>query len=329
MILPCVSIVVIGLNEASNLKNTFNAIMNMNYPLDNIELIYVDSGSKDGSVKIAKQYTDKIYIEQSRLPSAGLVRNRGIIEAKFDIIHFIDGDIQIDPNYLRKAIAKIESDDIHAVYGYLVELKQGGINEILLSHWKDKKEGFSNGTGGGGTYRKKCLVEIDGYDERVIRGQERELGERFLNAGYKIWFINQKMGTHNYDVNNSLDYLKTIFIDGQAKLINYLIKADGLFFRQNNRKLKSLVFQNLLMFFLFIIALIRKDLLIVIVPALIYFSFLFIKYLFVRRLTDVKVLAYFILMNLTKTIAFAGMVFFLIKYFFDKTLLKPKMVLNR
>jgi len=68
--LPCVSIVMIGYNEAENLENTFCAVNNFHYPKDKIELIYVDSGSEDRSIEIAEKYTSKVFVEKSFYPNA-------------------------------------------------------------------------------------------------------------------------------------------------------------------------------------------------------------------------------------------------------------------
>src|SRR6056297_1611615 len=119
--LPPVSIVVIGRNESDNLDHTFHAIRSMNYPQPKLELIYVDTDSSDNSVEIASRYTDKVFEEHSVWPSSGLARNRGIKEASHEIIHFIDGDIAIDPDYLKNAVREISEPGVEAVTGYFTE----------------------------------------------------------------------------------------------------------------------------------------------------------------------------------------------------------------
>ena len=92
---PQISIIVIGRNEEKNLNATFTAINNINYPKDKYEIIYVDTNSTDKSVEIANTYTDKVFVEKRKWSTPGLARNRGLIEAKYDIIHFIDGDLKL------------------------------------------------------------------------------------------------------------------------------------------------------------------------------------------------------------------------------------------
>ncbi len=239
---------VIGLNEAKNLDNTFKAINELDYPAEKLELIYCDTGSSDNSVEIAKKYTNRIFVEKNDWPTPGLARNRGLLEAKYDIVHFIDGDIQIDKDYLKKAVAKIKEPNIHAVYGYLQEKSKKGLNRILISHWSQKIKGFSNATGGGGTYKKSCLLKVNGYDERIKRGQETELGSRFKEAGYQIFLMDIPMGVHKYKITNILHLFKRHFDNGMSLGFNFLLQDKSKYLKKQAKKTKYLLLYTISMF---------------------------------------------------------------------------------
>lgn len=330
--LPTVSIVIIGLNEADNLPLTFDAIHNQNYPSELIEVIYVDTGSTDDSINIAKKYTNKVYIEKSEWPTPGLARNRGLLEARYDIIHFIDGDITIDKDYLQKAVKKIQEPGIDAVYGYLEEKSKSGINDILLAHWKRRKEGFHNATGGGGTYKKHALISIDGYDERIRRGEETELGERFLNAGYKIWFMNVAMGIHDYNVKNLKDLIGIYFLDGVNKSHLHLTRGASKFYVDS----KKIAFNNLFfvsimtsLLFLSLILLNQYGLFLFII---IYYSYFIIKYLILKKIRGLNESLYFIIMYSMKLVTFGGQMIFyfrcLLNRRYYRSVINPKMKLS-
>jgi len=315
--LPNVSIVVIGLNEEKNLHNTFKEINNVDYPDDKYEIIYVDTGSTDNSVEIAKKYTNKVFLEKSNWPTPGLARNRGIVEAKYDIIHFIDGDIQIDVKYLKAAVQKLKQKNVDAVYGFLEELKPKGINKILLSHWKNKVEGYSNATGGGGTYKKDALLAINGYDERIKKGQETELGERFRKAGYNIYYMNIPMGVHDYGITNLSALLKKYFIDGKSKFVNYLISdTQNDFFKSNNNLLMKNVIE-MFVWFIFLLASFFLHWLIFPLFLISYAVLIFIKYFFFRKIRNQKEILYFLIMNFAKPITFIGSVNAFFVYLFN------------
>jgi glycosyltransferase involved in cell wall biosynthesis len=315
---PYVSLVVIGLNEANNLVNTFEAIKKMHYPPKKLELIYVDSGSTDTSVAIAEKYADKVVIENSDWPTPARGRNRGLLEANHEIIHFIDGDIQIDPVYLRKAVKKLQANNVHAVFGYLEELSIKGINRILLSHWEERNSGFVNSPGAGGTFKRRILLAVQGYDERILRGEETELGIRMMDKGYKIFFLNEKMGVHNYDVGGIFDYLKVQFNDGKSKSYCLLCKTSNRFFIENVRKsLNNIVFVSLIMLLL-TVTLLLKSLILFLVTVVSYFLFPVFKILFKKRIWQKNRFLYYYWMELSKPATFIGQVAILFKFFFKR-----------
>lgn len=313
-----VSIVVIGFNEGCNLQDTFKAIKDLNYPKNNIEIIYCDTGSTDNSVNIAKKYTNKVFIEKNKWPTPGLARNRGLLEIKHDIVHFIDGDIQINKNYLKKAVEKIQKPGVDAVYGYLEEESYKSINKILLAHWSDRKEGYHNATGGGGTYKKSVLLSLDGYDERIRKGQETELGERYLSSGYKIWFMNEPMGIHNYNVNTFKDLIKIYFLDGINKSHLHLTKGNTEFYYSS----KKFALNNLSFCIIFLVALFflmfKFGPLGLFLSLGIYYSYFIIKYMFIKKIKQMDILKYYFIMYSMKLITFSGQLKFYLKCLLDK-----------
>lgn len=316
--LPNVSIVVIGLNEEDNLDSTFNAIKSIDYPKDKYEIIYVDTNSTDRSVEIAKKHIEKVIIEKREWSTPGLVRNRGLVEAKYSIVHFIDGDVIINKDYLRKAVEKIQQSNIDAVYGYLEEKSKSGINDILLTHWKDRKEGYHTATGGGGTYKKDALLRIDGYDERIRKGQETELGERFLKAGFKIWFMNTSMGVHDYGVRNLLDLCKIFFLDGINKSHLHLTNGKTEFYKINKKHALNNLFFFGFFLFMFVILLYIFGTIGIFLIIIIYYAYFALKYLLLKRVNSWIQLKYFFLIYSMKFVSLLGQLKFYLKCFLDK-----------
>ena len=232
---PYISIVVIGYNESNNLNNTLNAIINMNYSPEKIDLIYVDSGSSDGSIDIAKKYTNRVFVED-KYPSPGRNRNRGLVEAKYDIVHFIDGDVIIDKDYLRNIVHLFEKKNVHAIVGQLDEQKPNIYNKMAALTNVEKKEGYTQFTSTGATYLKSSLLAVNGYDERIRRGQESELGERFRKAGYKIWCTGHKMGSHNFGVNTLWQYIHKYKINAKSMVHISLIEGDSNYIKSAKLK---------------------------------------------------------------------------------------------
>lgn len=259
--IPPVSLVVVGKNESKNLDDTFNAIEKIDYPKDKIEIIYVDSNSNDNSIEIAKKYCNRIIPIKSNWATSGLARNMGMLEANQEIIHFIDGDISISRDYLKEAIQKIIQNKADAVTGYFKEKNpQKFFNRIMNIRRDDilYQEHFCDSTNGGGTYVKSKLLSINGYDERILKGQESELGIRFRKDGNKILFINEVQGLHNFDLNSTWDFIKYKYILGKSYGYMLKIKKDLNEYINQSKKVsqKTLIVNSLSILIIFLSTLI-------------------------------------------------------------------------
>ena len=149
--LPSVSIVIIGRNEAGNIQECIMSVFAMDYPQELLEVIYVDTGSTDCTLDIVRSAGVKVIEELNNTPSAALARNRGIVESNNKIIHFIDGDMRIDPSYLKKAVNKLVDGDLACVFGRVVEryADTNWISRMLNVDWRQKEEGYISAPGGG------------------------------------------------------------------------------------------------------------------------------------------------------------------------------------
>lgn len=207
IVLPLVSVVVIGRNEAKNLPSCIRSIRKMSYSQDRLEVMYVDTDSTDGSSDVASSLGVKVYEEHSDFPSPGRARNRGWREAHHDLVHFVDGDMTVAPSYLVEAVTYLGADNVVCVIG---RLEEHGSPHSLLSTaleypWKSRQPGFVDAPGAGGTFLRTALAEIGGYNPEILKGQETELGRRLRACGYRILMIDRPMGVHDYQIDGFRD----------------------------------------------------------------------------------------------------------------------------
>lgn len=94
---PKVSVIIPVYNVEEYLRQCLDSVINQT--LKEIEIICVDDGSTDNSLKILKEYaaTDKrmTVITQENL-HAGVARNTGLAVAKGEYVHFLDSDDWVD-----------------------------------------------------------------------------------------------------------------------------------------------------------------------------------------------------------------------------------------
>lgn len=94
-----ISVVVPLYNKEKQIAHTLQSVFNQTF--QDFEIVIVDDGSTDGSVAEVAKYSDS-RIRLIRQTNAGVsaARNRGIEEARYDLIAFLDADDEWKPEYL-------------------------------------------------------------------------------------------------------------------------------------------------------------------------------------------------------------------------------------
>ena len=130
-----ISIIIPNYNGDKFIRSCLDSVSNQDYP--NKEVIVVDDGSTDDSVKIVRQFMkenkklDMKLICQDNL-NAAVARNNGMKKATGDLVVFLDSDDLLRANVVSKLIAKYEKNDADLLIGGYEEISEGG------EHLKDK-----------------------------------------------------------------------------------------------------------------------------------------------------------------------------------------------
>lgn len=109
-----ISVIVPVYNAEKFIDKCIESVINQTYK--EIELILVNDGSKDNSLKILqkyeKQYPKMIKVFNQDNQGAGAARNLGIKNVSGKYIFFLDSDDWIEPDYLFKLYNDISSNDM-------------------------------------------------------------------------------------------------------------------------------------------------------------------------------------------------------------------------
>lgn len=112
-----VSIIIPVYNSEKYISRCLDSIINQSYK--NIEVLVINDGSSDNSLKILKEYEKKynnIKVIDKENEGVAITRNKGIKLATGDYIMFIDNDDFIDSDYLESYINSV-SNDVDIVMG--------------------------------------------------------------------------------------------------------------------------------------------------------------------------------------------------------------------
>lgn len=121
---PLVSIIIPLYNSELYIAETINCALNQTWK--KIEIIIVDDGSTDGSLKIAKQFEcDGVTILQQSNKGASAARNFGLLHAKGHYIQFLDADDLISLNKIESQVNLLNNSTEKLAIGPTVYFQDG------------------------------------------------------------------------------------------------------------------------------------------------------------------------------------------------------------
>jgi len=146
------------------------------------EILVVDDGSRDMTVEIAK----KAGVRVIQIPRAGRsgARNHGAKKAGAEIIMFIESDSVYSRNWLKEVLARFE-EGADAVIDRRAVLRPKSfvarMNDAIFTARYQTYEPFS-----AWAFKRSIFLKLSGFDKKLEYGEDVDLGDRLLAAGYSI-----------------------------------------------------------------------------------------------------------------------------------------------
>ena len=194
-----IGVVVIGLNEGGRLRRCLASL-----PIGS-PVVYVDSGSTDGSPALAASANAALVVLDKSAPfTAARGRNAGLEKLRADhpqleFAQLVDGDCVLSASWLPAALSAIRTDSrLAIVCGRRREQHPDAsvYNRLCDMEW-DTELGETKECGGDALVRIAALAEVGGFRATMIAGEEPELCFRLRAAGWKIRRIAAEMTLHD------------------------------------------------------------------------------------------------------------------------------------
>ncbi len=193
-------------NEETYIANCLEAIIQSDYPKENMEVLFVDGMSSDKTRDIILSYSkEHSYIKLLSNPhkTVPYAMNQGIKEAKGEVIIRIDAHSDYPPNYfpaLVRYLKELNADNVGGIWNTDVlhkNKKTLAIKEVLANKFGVGNSYFRIGTDKimevdtvpFGCYKKDVFERFGLYDTRLTRNQDIELNRRIKRGGGKIFLI--------------------------------------------------------------------------------------------------------------------------------------------
>lgn len=191
---PSVSIVIPNYNGAKTLAKCVTAVKNLEYPVKK-EIIVVDDGSKDNSLKILEKIKGVRVIAKKKNAGKAAALNSGINVAVGELVVTIDSDTYPDPDCLMKMVPRFEGD-VCAVTGFVKAANTTGIIEKIQEVEYLIAFGFFQSVlsdinavlvtpGPMSVFKRDILQKLGGFDEKNIT-EDMEVALRLRKHGYRI-----------------------------------------------------------------------------------------------------------------------------------------------
>ena len=194
-------VVVIGRNEGKRLERCLASLQAQHQG----PVVYVDSGSTDGSVEHAESIgVIVVELDMSRAFTMARARNAGLMYLtdqypQCRLVQFIDGDCELARDWIARARSYLqEHQQVVAVCGNRRERFPNAslYNRLINLEWQGAA-GKVDACGGDAMYRTDALLMVDGFNETMIAGEEAELCVRLTATGLSIVRLDLPMTTHD------------------------------------------------------------------------------------------------------------------------------------
>lgn len=195
---PKVTIGVCVRDSAATLREAIESIICQDFPHELMEVIFVDDGSEDNTLSIVQEYVSRMGVTAKVFHTSwqglGAARNLVVENAEGKYIVWVDGDMVLPENHVRKQVAFMEQNSkvgiAKAKYGMPSGKNIVAALENIPFIVYDSKDGPVNsklpGTGGS-VYRVEAIREVDGFDNHLKGvGEDQDAAYRVKAAG---WFL--------------------------------------------------------------------------------------------------------------------------------------------
>lgn len=195
-----IGLVAIGRNEGQRLRQCLLSVIGkVGW------VIYVDSGSTDGSVELARSLgVDVVELDLSTPFTAARSRNAGFAHllaanAQIEFVQFVDGDCEVVSGWIERAQRELDTQpNVAVVCGRRRERypDQSIYNRLCDMEW-DTPIGEAKACGGDAMMRVEAFQQVGGFNPTLIAGEEPELCVRLRQKGWKILRLDAEMTLHD------------------------------------------------------------------------------------------------------------------------------------
>jgi glycosyltransferase involved in cell wall biosynthesis len=202
---PNVTIGVCVRNCEGSIKDAIDSIMTQDFHHDRIKVVFVDDGSEDRTLSIIRDCVHKMdmaaVVFHTPWKGLGNARNLVVANAEGDYILWVDGDMMLSRDFLRKLVEFMEKNSKAGIVKGRQALLPGcnllatleGYSRAYgrMVDYQSQKGRFKAVGTGGALYRIGAVRQVGGFDDN-LKGynEDWDVELRLRQAGWSFHTVN-------------------------------------------------------------------------------------------------------------------------------------------
>lgn len=186
-------------NAQSTLRTAIDSIFGQDFHHHLMEIIFVDDGSTDGTLSVIESCTKKLDIPSKifhhEWRGLGVTRNVVFRNARSPYIIWVDGDMQLSPDFVRKQFEFMEQNSVVGIgkglYGLTTQdnlVSDLENMDFAVANLRRRGKAGSTPLGAGGSiYRVEAMRQVGGFDDGITgSGEDMDIEQRISAKGWLL-----------------------------------------------------------------------------------------------------------------------------------------------
>ncbi|MCR8844851.1 glycosyltransferase family 2 protein [Paenibacillus sp. SC116] len=194
-----IDIVIVSYNSEKWINQCLESLKNVNYPLKNLYITFVDNSSTDDSKKIIESYPQKAlfggfnYHFSNENLGFGKANNFAVERTEQEFVFFLNVDTELDENCIQELMNSVEhSDEFTALW----ECRQFPYEHPKIYHPVTSEVSWASAAAC--LVRRDYFVQVGMFDENIFMyAEDVDLSWRFRAHGYKLRYAPKSI-VHHY-----------------------------------------------------------------------------------------------------------------------------------
>lgn len=235
-------------NEEKYIADTLQSFLSQQYHSFELEILIVDGCSSDKTREIVQSFSNhypNIKLVENPQRKTPYAFNAGLKAASGEYVAILGAHTVYESNYLQVCYDALVSSNSIGCTGRVVVQSKTNTLGAKLSEWimnskfgvsgssfRAMKEGYVHSVNFP-LFKKQALIDLGGYDVKLLRNQDNDMNQRLLDAGHKLFCTWQTVAYYRppgsikkllrYAYRNGFWNAISIYINAGSMRIHHLI----------------------------------------------------------------------------------------------------------